>query len=78
MPRAIGMFGHSYNPNYFVNPPAFTYLLHVAFDLRFGGRAGVGEAMATDRTSVFEAARAGLGAARHARGRAADVGRARG
>jgi len=57
VPRAIGMFGHSYNPNYFVNPPAYTYLLHVVFDLRFGGRAGVGEAMATDRTSVFELAR---------------------
>ena len=57
VPRAIGMFGHSYNPNYFVNPPAFTYLLHAVFDLRFGGRSGVGEAMATDRTSVFEAAR---------------------
>jgi len=58
VPRAIGMFGHSYNPGYFVNPPAYTYLLHVAFDLRFGGRAGVGEAMAVDRTSVFELARA--------------------
>jgi hypothetical protein len=57
VPRAIGMFGHSYNPNYFVNPPAYTYLLHVVFDLRFGGRSGVGEALATDRTSVFEAAR---------------------
>ncbi len=57
VPRAVGMFGHSYNPGYFVNPPAYTYLLHVVFDLRFGGRAGVGEAMATDRTSVFEAAR---------------------
>ena len=57
VPRAIGMFGHSYNPNYFVNPPAYTYLLHAVFDLRFGGRSGVGEAMATDRTSVFEAAR---------------------
>ena len=57
VPRAIGMFGHSYNPDYFVNPPAYTYLLHVVFDLRFGGRAGVGEAMATDRTSVFETAR---------------------
>ena len=38
VPRAIGMFGHSYNPNYFVNPPAYTYLLHVVFDLRWGGR----------------------------------------
>ncbi len=42
MPRAVGMFGHSYNPGYFVNPPAYTYLLHVVFDLRFGGRAGGG------------------------------------
>src|SRR3954449_5001102 len=54
VPRAIGMFGHSYNPSYFVNPPAFTYLLHVAFDLRFGGREGVGHALATDRASVYE------------------------
>src|SRR6185503_9532285 len=23
VPRAIGMFGHSLNPQYFVNPPAF-------------------------------------------------------
>ena len=37
---AIGMFGHTYNPNYFINPPAFTYLLHVAFALGFGGRDG--------------------------------------
>src|SRR6476659_7711251 len=58
VPRAIGMFGHSYNPGYFVNPPAYTYLLHAVFDLRFGGRAGVGEAMAADRTAVFETARA--------------------
>ena len=34
VPRAIGMFGHSYNPGYFVNPPAFTYLLYAAFELR--------------------------------------------
>ena len=57
VPRAVGMFGHSFNPGYFVNPPAYTYLLHVVFDLRFGGRAGVGEAMAADRTTVFETAR---------------------
>ncbi len=57
VPRAVGMFGHSYNPNYFINPPAYTYLLHVVFDLRFGGREGVGNALATDRTSVFETAR---------------------
>ena len=57
VPRAVGMFGHSLNPGYFVNPPAYTYLLHLVLDLRFGGRAGVGEAMAVDRTAVFETAR---------------------
>jgi hypothetical protein len=57
VPRAVGMFGHSYNPGYFVNPPAYTYLLHLAFDLRWGSREAVGNAMATDRASVFELAR---------------------
>ena len=46
--RAIGMFGHTYNPDYFINPPAYTYLLHVAFALGFGGRDGVSEAFAAD------------------------------
>jgi hypothetical protein len=41
VPGAIGLFGHGLNPHYFVNPPAFTYLLHVVFDVWFGGRAGV-------------------------------------
>ena len=40
VPRAIGLFGHGWNPHYFVNPPAYTYLLHVVFDVWFGGRAG--------------------------------------
>ncbi|MGH2969838.1 MAG: glycosyltransferase family 39 protein, partial [Solirubrobacteraceae bacterium] len=57
VPRAVGMFGHSYDPGYFINPPAYTYLLHLAFDLRWGGREAVGDALAADRTSVFELAR---------------------
>ena len=57
VPRAVGMFGHSYNPNYFVNPPADTYLLHAVFELRWGGREALGDALAADRTSVFELAR---------------------
>jgi Dolichyl-phosphate-mannose-protein mannosyltransferase len=57
VPRAVGMFGHSLNPGYFVNPPAYTYLLHLAFDLRWGSREAVGDALAVDRTSVFELAR---------------------
>ena len=39
-PGAIGLFGHGWNPHYFVNPPAYTYLLHVVFAVWFGGRAG--------------------------------------
>jgi Dolichyl-phosphate-mannose-protein mannosyltransferase len=66
VPRAIGMFGHSLNPEYFINPPAFTYLLHVAFWARWGSREALGDAFAADPGSVFELARvlsAVLGAA---------------
>src|SRR5215213_1744817 len=55
---AIGMFGHTYNPNYFINPPAFTYVLHAAFQLGFGGREGVSEAYVSDPGDVFAVARA--------------------
>ena len=59
VPLAIGMFGHSLNPGYFVNPPGYTYLLHVAFGLRWGfDRAAIGEAFAADPTSAFTIARA--------------------
>jgi 4-amino-4-deoxy-L-arabinose transferase-like glycosyltransferase len=57
VPRAIGMFGHSLNPQYFVNPPAFTYLLHVAFWTRWGSRAAVGDAFAADPGTAFTLAR---------------------
>lgn len=57
VPRAIGMFGHDLNPRYFVNPPAFTYVLHAVFAVWFGGRAGVSEAFASDPTPVWVAAR---------------------
>jgi hypothetical protein len=57
VPRAVGMFGHTYNPGYFVNPPAYTYLVHLALDLRYGTREAVGEAFAVDRGGPFEVAR---------------------
>src|SRR3954470_9400697 len=67
VPLAIGMFGHSLNPDYFINPPGFTYLLHLAFGLRWGfDRATIGNAFATDPGSAFTLARvlaAALGAA---------------
>ena len=35
VPVAVDMFGGSFNPGYFENPPALTYLLHLVFRLRF-------------------------------------------
>ena len=59
---AIGMFGHTYNPHYFINPPGLTYLLHAAFQVGFGGRDGVSASYAADPTNVFAFARALSGA----------------
>ncbi|RKQ87957.1 dolichyl-phosphate-mannose-protein mannosyltransferase [Solirubrobacter pauli] len=59
VPRAIGMFGHGWNPDYFINPPAFTYVLHVLFALKWGtDPAEVGGAFAADPTDAFALARA--------------------
>ncbi|WCB93710.1 hypothetical protein DSM104299_02426 [Baekduia alba] len=57
VPKAIGLFGHGWNPHYFVNPPAYTYLLHIVFAVWFGGREGVSDAFARDPTEVFLVAR---------------------
>ena len=57
VPGAIGLFGHDLNPHYFVNPPAFTYLLHAVFAVWFGGRDGVSDAYAADPEAVFVVAR---------------------
>ena len=56
VPRAIGMFDHSLNPGYFINPPSFTYLLHVVFAARWGGE-GVQDAYAANVGDVFSVAR---------------------
>jgi hypothetical protein len=57
VPKAIGLFGHGWNPHYFVNPPAYTYVLHWLFVIWFGGRGGVSHAFATNPTEVFVVAR---------------------
>jgi hypothetical protein len=57
VPKAIALFDHGWNPHYFVNPPAYTYVLHLLFDIWFGGRAGVSHAYATNQTEVFIVAR---------------------
>ena len=53
VPKAIQLFGHGWNPHYFVNPPAYTYLLHAVFSVWFDGREGVSSAYATHPTEVF-------------------------
>ncbi len=57
VPRAIAFFGHDLNPRYFLNPPAYSYLLHIVFELWFGGADGVQKAYATDPTAVYVVAR---------------------
>ena len=57
VPRAIGLYGHDWNPDYFVNPPAYTYVVHIVFSLWFGGREGVSELFARDPTEVWVVAR---------------------
>jgi hypothetical protein len=57
VPRAVGFFTHDLNPQYFLNPPAYTYLLHIVFELWFGGADAVRRAYTTDPTSVFLVAR---------------------
>jgi hypothetical protein len=57
VPRAIGLFGHSLNTHYFVNPPAYTYLLYLVYAIAYGGRVGVDHAFATDPQTVFVIAR---------------------
>ena len=51
--RAIGLFGHDWNPHYFSNPPAYTYLAHIALNIVYGGRAGVSDAFASDPTAIW-------------------------
>jgi dolichyl-phosphate-mannose-protein mannosyltransferase len=56
VPRAVGMFDHSYDPGYFINPPALTYVFHVLFWLRWGGEQ-TRELVSADPTAVFVFAR---------------------
>ena len=51
--RAIGMFGHGWDPQYYVNPPAYTYLAHLLLGAWYGGRLGVANAFAADPTQVW-------------------------
>src|SRR5947208_13020239 len=53
VPRAIAFFGHDLNPRYFLNPPAYSYLLHIVFEVWFGSGDAVQRAYVTDPSSVY-------------------------
>ena len=57
VPRAIGLYQQEWNPDYFVNPPAYTYVLNLVFTVWFGGREGVSRLFASDPTEVWVVAR---------------------
>jgi hypothetical protein len=57
VPHAVGFFGHDLNPHYFLNPPAYSYLLYIVFELWFGGADTVRHLYATDPAAVFVMAR---------------------
>jgi hypothetical protein len=57
VPRAIGFFGHTLNPYYFVNPPATSYVFYLVFSLWFGTGQAAAHAYATDATEVWLLAR---------------------
>jgi 4-amino-4-deoxy-L-arabinose transferase-like glycosyltransferase len=57
IPRAVAFFSHDYNPQYFLNPPAYSYLLHLVFELWFGSADAVRRTFAEDPTEVFVVAR---------------------
>jgi hypothetical protein len=57
VPRAIAFFSHDYNPQYFLNPPAYSYLLHLVFELWFGSGDAVSRAYTVNPTEVFVIAR---------------------
>jgi dolichyl-phosphate-mannose-protein mannosyltransferase len=72
VPAAVTFFSGDFNPHYFINPPAFSYLLHAVLAFWYGGGwpfgtgAEVSDVYATDPASVFMVARvttAVLGAA---------------
>jgi Dolichyl-phosphate-mannose-protein mannosyltransferase len=56
VPVAVRMFGGSFNPHYFENPPALTYVLYAVFRLRFHS-TGFRHAFAANPTAVYETAR---------------------
>jgi Dolichyl-phosphate-mannose-protein mannosyltransferase len=57
VPRAVSFFSQGLDPHYFLNPPAYSYLLHIVFELWFGSADAVTRAYTTNPTELFIVAR---------------------
>ena len=57
VPKAITFFGHTLNPSYFLNPPAYSYVLTIVFELWFGSRDAVMRLYTSNPTEVYVVAR---------------------
>jgi hypothetical protein len=57
VPRAVAFLSQDLNPHYFLNPPAYSYLLYVVFELWFGSADAIRTAYTSDPTAVFVVAR---------------------
>ena len=57
VPKAVAMSAHGLNPDYFVNPPALTYVLHLVFVLWFGAGHSLTREYALRPDQVFLVAR---------------------
>jgi hypothetical protein len=58
VPHAIEMFQKgTLNPEYFANPPAYTYVLHFLFAAWYGGASGAVHAFAVHPQAVYTVAR---------------------
>src|SRR4051812_39862647 len=53
--RAVGMLGGDWNPHYFQNPSAFTYLAHLALRWRYGQSAI--DSFKLDPSGIYETTR---------------------
>ena len=68
VPRAVSFFSQDLDPHYFLNPPAYSYLLHIVFELWFGSADAVTRAYTTNPTELFVVARVVAARARDALG----------
>jgi len=59
--KAIALFTHGPNPHYFNNPPAYTYLLYLIYDIYYGSGHAVSHTLAANPTEVFVIARVTAG-----------------